>query len=247
MEVNISNLSIMYNIKNLDESFLRKNLLKKIFLKKENKNGQFLALQNINFKLVKGDRLGIIGANGSGKSTLIKCLANILNPTEGSNKKVDGKFLPIIEPWALAEPTDSVLNNITLIGLLLGFKKKYIEDNVETILKFSELEKHKNFQFSSLSTGMKMRLIFAVVFLLKTEIFFIDEFLTTGDEKFREKGFNHLIKQSQDNIIVLCSHEREIIKIFCNKILVLNKGKQEFFGDINEGFKIYDQIILNNN
>ena len=93
MEVNISNLSIMYNIKNLDESFLRKNLLKKIFLKKENKNGQFLALQNINFKLVKGDRLGIIGANGSGKSTLIKCLANILNPTEGSNKKVDGKFL----------------------------------------------------------------------------------------------------------------------------------------------------------
>ena len=244
MEIIVKNLSLAYNVKNLDSSFLRKSLIKKFFSKSNKKIDQIWALNNLNFELSKGDRLGVIGPNGSGKSTLIKCLSNIYKPAEGSEVIVSGKFLPIIEPWALSEPVDSVVNNIILIGLILGFDKKYIVNNIDNILKFSELENKKDYQFSSLSTGMKLRLIFAIVFLLETEIFLIDEFLTTGDEKFRKKCFTHLIEKTQNSITVICSHERNTIKEFCNKVLVLEKGKQAYFGDIDEGFRKYDEIIM---
>mgnify|MGYP001262772475 CR=1 FL=1 len=242
MHIEVKNLSLIYKIKSLDGSFLRKNLIKKIFSKKKTIE-QFWALKNINFNLTNGDRLGVVGTNGSGKSTLIKCLSGILSPTSGSEINISGKFLPIIEPWSLSEPTDSVENNIFLTGLILGFEKNYIKDNLENILEFSELKDYKNFQFSSLSTGMKLKLIFAIVFLLKTEIFFIDEFLTTGDERFREKSYNHLIQETRKNITVICSHERGTIKSFCNKLLVLNKGNQEYFGDVEEGFETYDKFL----
>jgi len=245
MEVEVKNLSLIFNIKDIDGSFLRKKILKKLFFKKKKSKIQFQALENINFKLNNGDRLGIIGANGSGKSTLIKCLSGILTPVKNSYIGIKGKFIPIIEPWSLCEPTDSVLNNIKLVGLILGFNKNYIEKNIERILEFSDLSERRYFQFSSLSTGMKLKLIFALVFLLKTEIFFIDEFLTTGDEKFREKSYKHLIKETENKIVVICSHEREAIKTFCNKVLLLDKGNQIFFGDVEEGFKKYDQIIKN--
>ena len=242
MNVEVSNLSLVYKVKSLDGSFLRKNLIKKL-LKKKEKEQKFWALKNINFKLTNGDRLGVVGANGSGKSTLIKCLSGILSPTEGSKININGKFLPIIEPWSLFEPIDSVENNIYLTGLILGFQKKYVLENIDNILKFSDLKEYRNFQFSSLSTGMKLRLIFAIVFLLKTEIFFIDEFLTTGDERFREKSYSHLLEETKNNITVICSHERSTIKSFCNKILVLNKGNQEYFGEVDAGFKVYDKFI----
>lgn len=242
MEVEVKNLSINYQIKTLDGSFLRKNLIKKIF-SKQKVNEDFWALKNISFKLNDGDRLGVVGTNGSGKSTLIKCLSGILTPIEGSKVNISGKFIPIIEPWALFEITDSVVNNILVTGLLLGFKKKYILENVDNILNFSELTKYKDFQLSALSTGMKLRLIFALVFLLKTDIFFIDEFLTAGDERFRERSLSYLLEETEKKITVICSHERSTIKSFCNKILVLNKGKQEFFGEIDEGFKVYDKLL----
>ena len=244
MEVIVKNLSLAYNVKSLDSSFLRKNLLKRIFSKKENiKNDQIWALKNINFNLNNGDRLGVIGPNGSGKSTLIKCISKIHKPAEGSEITIKGKFLPIIEPWSLAEPMDSVENNILLIGLTYGFKKKYILEKLTKILKFSELEQKKNYQFSSLSSGMKLRLIFSVVFVLETEIFFIDEFLSTGDENFRKRGLKLLNDKTANSISIICSHERETIKSFCNKILLLNSGEQLFFGDIQKGFDMYDKLI----
>ena len=190
--------------------------------------------------------MGIIGTNGSGKSTLIKTLSGILSPVEGSKISIQGKFVPIIEPWGLAEITDSLENNIFLIGLILGFKKNDIKRNLEKILKFSDLEDKKVHQFSSLSTGMKLRLVFAIVFIMGCQIFFMDEFLTTGDEKFRNKVIKHLNNISQDAITVICSHERKLIQDFCNKILVLDKGEQIYFGDIDKGFEIYNNLTINN-
>jgi ABC-type polysaccharide/polyol phosphate transport system ATPase subunit len=85
--------------------------------------------------------------------------------------------------------------------------------------------------------------LFSIVFILDSEIFLIDEFLTTGDEKFRKKGLQLLEKTKNNSILVLCSHDRSAIKEFCNKILVLNKGKQEYFGSIEDGYKIYDKLM----
>lgn len=245
MFVEVNNLSLLFKVKDIDSTFLRKNLLKKI-LNKNSKANDLWALKNINFNLNKGDRMGIVGTNGSGKSTLIKTLSGILSPVEGSKINIQGKFVPIIEPWGLAEITDSLENNIFLIGLILGFKKNDIKRNLAKILKFSDLEDKKVHQFSSLSTGMKLRLVFAIVFIMGSQIFFMDEFMTTGDEKFRNKVIKHLNDISQDIITVICSHERKLIQDFCNKILVLDKGEQIYFGDIDKGFEIYNNLTINN-
>jgi ABC-type polysaccharide/polyol phosphate transport system ATPase subunit len=243
MHNKVENLSITYFLKSPNDGFLRRKMLNKLLKKEQEENKLIYALQNLNFELKEGDRLGIVGPNGSGKSTLIKCLSGIIFPNEDSIIDIHGKCLSIIDPGALAETTDTILNNIIIIGLLLGFEKKTILKKINGILEFSELDDYANHRFSTLSTGMKLKLLFSIVFILDSEIFLIDEFLTTGDEKFRKKGLQLLEKTKNNSILVLCSHDRSAIKEFCNKILVLNKGKQEYFGAIEDGYKVYDKLM----
>jgi len=243
MHIKVKNLSITYFLKSIHDGFLRKKMMNKLLKKKQDEKKLIYALQNLNFELKEGDRLGIIGSNGSGKSTLIKCLSGIIFPNDDSIIDINGKCLSIIDPGALAEVTDTVLNNIIIIGLLLGFEKKIILQKISSILEFSELDDYATHRFSSLSSGMKLKLLFSIVFILDSEIFLIDEFLTTGDEKFRKKGVQLLEKTKTNSILVLCSHDRSAIKEFCNKILVLNNGKQEYFGNIEDGYKIYDKLM----
>ena len=243
MHIKVENLSITYFLKSINDGFLRKKMMNKLLKKKQEEKKLIYALQNLNFELKEGDRLGIIGPNGSGKSTLIKCLSGIIFPNKDSIIDIHGKCLSIIDPGALAESTDTILNNIIIIGLLLGFKKQIILQKINSILEFSELDDYTNHRYSTLSSGMKLKLLFSIVFILDSEIFLIDEFLTTGDEKFRKKGIQLLEKTKKNSILVLCSHDRSAIKEFCNKILVLNYGKQEYFGNIEDGYKIYDKLM----
>lgn len=251
MKITIENLSLTYPLRSLDHYLFRSRLVqifKNFFLKNKNeenikKNKNLTALKNISFELQSNDRCGLIGLNGSGKSTLLSCLSGIIEPTTG-NTNIDYKYsIPIIQPYTICEGDDTVRNNIIIVGLLLGFSKKKIVTQISQILKFSELEDYENLPFATLSQGMKFRMVFATCFILEgKKIYFIDEFFTTGDEKFQNFGFQY-IKDKSDCIIIVCSHNRKIIEKFCNKILVLNKGDQVFFGDIHEGLKIYDQII----
>ena len=257
MKVEVKNLVLKYPIKNLDNYLFRARMLRKIknlIFKNKNTNTNnieekplddgIVALKNINFTINNNDRLGLIGLNGSGKSTLLKCLSNILPHNEGSIKIEGAEYLPIIQPYAMCEPDDTLYNNIILISQILGFEKKEIEPQIEKILDFSELTEYKHRTIATLSTGMKFRFVFAVSFVLKGKnIFFIDEFLTTGDEKFQNKGFDY-IKNKTDCIIVLCSHSRRLIEKFCNKVLILNKGEQVFFGDTSQGLDKYNNLIV---
>ena len=124
MHIKVENLSITYFLKSIHDGFLRRKMMNKLLKKKQEEKKLIYALQNLNFELKEGDRLGIIGPNGSGKSTLIKCLSGIIFPNKDSIIDINGKCLSIIDPGALAESTDTILNNIIIIGLLLGFKKK---------------------------------------------------------------------------------------------------------------------------
>ena len=126
MHIKVKNLSVSYFLTSVQDGFLRKKMIRKLLKKNIEKKNIVQALQNINFELNEGDRLGIIGPNGSGKSTLIKCLSGIIFPNRDSIIDIHGKCLSIIEPGALAENTDTILNNIIIIGLLLGFKKETI-------------------------------------------------------------------------------------------------------------------------
>ncbi len=261
MKVVVKNLELTYPILTGDSFLGRKSLIKKItdafkFNKKtvektfsnENK-GQIYnlkALKGINFELKPGDRLGLMGLNGSGKSSLIKCLSNILPADDGSEINIEGSYLPIISPIHFCEREDTVLNNLITVGLLLGFKKDEVIKNAREILDFAEIKNYQNFPFASLSTGMGFRLISSICFILKRDNYFIDEFLTTGDEKFQNKSFKVIDERSKGNIIVLCSHSQRMIEKFCNKILILNKGEQVYFGDISEGLNEYRKIINKN-
>jgi len=260
MNIKIENLCLTYPIISGDSFLARKNLIDKILnifkkknnksklsdnIKEKNKNYKINALKNINFELQAGDRLGLVGLNGSGKSTLLKCLSGILQPDLNSKINIEGTFLPIINPINFCEAEDTVLNNLILISMILGFKIEYVRNNIDSILKFSELQEYKNYPFSTLSTGMRFRLIFAICFVLERDIYFIDEFLTTGDEKFQNKGFHFINNKKKLPIIILCSHSQETIKKFCNKILLLEKGEQIFIGGVDEGLKIFKKIISN--
>ena len=219
--------------------FNKKNSIDKFVKKRDH----IVALDDINFNLESNDRVGLIGLNGSGKSTLLSTLAGIYTPSSGQIN-VDYNFsIPIIQPYSVCEPDDTIHNNIIVIGLLLGFKKKQIETQMNEILEFAELEEYQNLPVATLSQGMKFKMVFAVCFILDGKnVYFIDEFFTTGDEKFQNRGFDYINKK-KECIIMVCSHSRRIIESFCNKILILDKGKQIFFGDIAEGFKIYNNII----
>ena len=147
MHIKVKDLSITYLLVSAQGGFFRKQMINKLLKNKTENKKLVNALQNLNFELKEGDRLGIIGPNGSGKSTLIRCLSGILYPNDNSIIDIHGKCLSIIDPGALAETTDTILNNIIIIGLLLGFKKKTILQKISNILDFSELEDYANNSF----------------------------------------------------------------------------------------------------
>ena len=255
MHIKVKNLSLTYPIRSADSAFLRKKLvnklLKKQIEKKEDNDvttmNKIDALKNINFEIFEGDKLGVVGSNGSGKSTLISCLSGILEPNHGSKIDINGTVTPIIDPSGLAEPTDTVLNNIILIGQILCNDKQHIKQKLNEIVDFSELKKYQMVRYSNLSSGMKLKLITSILLFIKTEILISDEFFVIGDERFQQKIFNFFgNKNSKKNITVICSHSRDLINKFCNKILVLDKGNRQFFGDVDEGFRLYENILKNN-
>lgn len=153
MKVEVKNLVLNYPIKNINNYLFRAKLIRKIknifLVNKDNKNtiknfeSSITALDKINFSIVKNDRLGLIGLNGSGKSTLLKCLSNILPHDQGEIRIEGAKYLPIIQPYAMCEPDDTLYNNIFLISQILGFKKKDIENQIDEILEFAELSDYK--------------------------------------------------------------------------------------------------------
>ena len=248
MHVKVKNLSLTYPVIS-SESYLEKksffHFTKDKFnnLKNKKEIKDIKALNNINLEINEGDKVGLIGLNGSGKSTLLKCLSNILDPDHGSEIDISGSFVPILNPMVFCESEDTLVNNIILMGLLFHFKKKFILEKIDEILKFSELENYRNLPFGSLSTGMMFRLVFAICFILKKDIYFIDEFLTTGDERFQNKGFEFIKSTFKKNIIILCSHSQRVINTFCDKVIIINKGEKIFFGDVSEGLEIYRNLI----
>lgn len=254
IKLDIINLTVHYPLKSINQYLFRLKIItkfKNFFYKNKNisqyeTKKKIVALKNINFNLIQGDRLGLIGLNGSGKSTLLKSLSNILPKTSGLINMDNNEFLPIIQPQAMCEPDDTVNNNLLLLGLYFGYDKKTIFENIDKILSFADLVDYKNLPLNTLSTGMKFRLVFSLCFLIdKKKLFFIDEFLTTGDEKFQNKGFDYINNNFSSNIIVLCSHSRRVIEKFCNKVLILNSGEQIYFGPTEKGLEIYENLIKN--
>lgn len=189
-----------------------------------------LVLDNINLVVEKGEKIGIIGANGSGKSTLLKIISGILKPTSGI-VRVRGQVAPLIELGAGFDAEISVMDNILLYGVLLGFSRTEMKKRARSILEFAELEDYALVPVKGLSSGMVARLGFAIATDVQPEILILDEVLSVGDESFKNKCKQRMEKFWDDNVTILVvSHDLEFVKQSCNKLIFLNNGKVKFMG-----------------
>ena len=190
-----------------------------------------LVLDNINLVVEKGQKIGIIGANGSGKSTLLKIISGILKPTSGI-VRVRGQVAPLIELGAGFDAEISVMDNILLYGVLLGFSRSEMKKRARSILEFAELEDYALVPVKGLSSGMVARLGFSIATDVQPDILILDEVLSVGDESFKNKCKQRMEKFWDDNVTILVvSHDLEFVKKSCNKLIFLSNGKVKFMGD----------------
>jgi len=197
------------------------------------KKGIHIALDNVSFDVYKGDRLGIIGSNGSGKTTLLKLIAGITKQQEG-NIKINGKVVSLIDLSAGFHPDLTGEENIFLNGLVIGMTKSEIEEKKQAIIEYADIGKFIDAPLYTYSSGMKLRLGFAVAVHSNPDVLLIDEGFAVGDENFRKKAYEKITKlKKKKKTIVMVSHWLGELERNCNKFLWLEKGKMMFFGGKN--------------
>ena len=237
----VENMSMMFNLNkekvdNLKEYFIKLVTRKLHFT-------EFWALNDISFTVEKGDRVGVLGFNGAGKSTLLKVIAGVLKPTKG-NVKVSGVIAPMLELGAGFDMNYSGKENIYLYGATMGYSRKFIEEKYDEIVEFSELGDFINVPVKNYSSGMRARLGFAIATAVEPEILILDEVLSVGDAKFRQKSEAKIRSMFDKGITVLfVSHSTQQVLNICNKAIILEKGKLIAQGDAKEICDKYNQMV----
>jgi lipopolysaccharide transport system ATP-binding protein len=199
----------------------------------------FWALQDVSFEVSEGEVLGIIGHNGAGKSTLLKILSRITDPTRGEIR-INGRVSSLLEVGTGFHPELSGRENIYMNGTILGMRKKEIDEKLDEIIAFSGVEKHIDTTVKFYSSGMKVRLGFAVAAHLEPEILVIDEVLAVGDLEFQRKCLGKMQDVAGSGRTVLfVSHAMSAIKQLCTSCLVMNNGRIVFKGSVSEAVQMY--------
>ena len=192
---------------------------------------EFWADRNITFALEKGDMLGIIGTNGAGKSTLLKAVSGIMVPTEG-HMEINGSVAALLELASGFDGDLTVKENTYLRGALLGYTRKFMDEQYNAIIEFAELKDFQDRLFKQLSSGMKSRLAFSIACLVQPDILILDEVLSVGDGAFRKKSGEKMKEILAGGVTgILVSHSLGQVRELCNKILWLDHGKQIAFTD----------------
>jgi lipopolysaccharide transport system ATP-binding protein len=206
---------------------------------------EFWALKGVNFSINQGESLGVIGENGSGKSTLLKIIANIIRPDKGRTT-TKGKIAPILELGVGFHPELTVKENSMVYGSILGLKNRDLENELDSILQFAELERFRDAKLKNLSSGMQIRLGFSVAIKTNPDVFLIDEALAVGDIEFQKKCINKFKEfKDQYKSIILVSHSMDLIKQFCERVLLLSKGSVVSYGETGKVIKEYKKLIKN--
>ena len=220
-------------------SYDLKRTVLNFFEGKYRKPSKKLVLSDINLVVESGEQIGIIGANGSGKSTLLKLICGILQPTIGT-VKVRGQISPLIELGAGFEPDLSVMDNIILYGVMLGFSRTEMRERARLILEFAELEDYKLIPVKGLSSGMIARLGFAIATDVHPDILILDEVLSVGDESFKHKCQRRMESfwENQATILVV-SHDLPFIRESCKRVIWLEKGKINLSGTSDDVVNCY--------
>ena len=198
------------------------------------------ALRDISFDVREGEVLGIIGKNGAGKSTLLKILSQVTGPTTGSIKS-KGRIASLLEVGTGFHPEMTGKENIFLNGAILGMTKKEIASKLDEIVNFSGCERYIDTPVKRYSSGMKVRLAFAVAAHLEPDILIVDEVLAVGDAEFQKKAIGKMqdISNSDGRTVLFVSHSMAAVKSLCQNGIVLKDGQINFYGEINNAVSNY--------
>ncbi|WP_426993728.1 ABC transporter ATP-binding protein [Methylomonas sp. CM2] len=235
-----------YQYNSLSESLSRgiKKLGKTLLHPLQNNGGveiteEFWALKDINFEIKQGDRVGIIGRNGAGKSTLLKILSRITHPSTGKIT-INGRVSSLLEVGTGFHPELTGRENIFLNGAILGMRKQEIQKKFDEIVDFAEVEKFLDTPVKHYSSGMYVRLAFAVAAHLEPEILIVDEVLAVGDAQFQKKCLGRMEEVGQEGrAILFVSHQMAAIQRLCDKALVLDNGQIKCIDKTETAINLY--------
>jgi lipopolysaccharide transport system ATP-binding protein len=245
--IRVEGLSKCYEVYELPrdrlKQFLYSGLTNILGLKPQKFFREFWALKDISFELNKGDSLGIVGKNGSGKSTLLQILCGILSSTSGSFEVV-GRVVALLELGSGFNPEFSGRENIYLNASLLGLNREEIDSYLDQIIDFAEVDAHLDQPLRTYSTGMMLRLAFAVAVHSNPDILVIDEALAVGDELFQRKCFSKIESMRRLGVtLVIVSHSSSAIIEHCNKVIFLHHGNKFAFGHPKDVIGFYHKYI----
>lgn len=208
--------------------------------KSQNQDEYVWALKDINFEVKQGEVLGIIGKNGAGKSTLLKLLSRVTAPTLG-NIKIRGRIASLLEVGTGFHPELTGRENIFLNGAILGMNKAEIRNKFDEIVNFAGVSKYIDTPVKRYSSGMYVRLAFAVAAHLEPEILIVDEVLAVGDAEFQKKAIGKMqdVSRNEGRTVLFVSHNMTAVKNLCNSGILLNNGTIEFSGEIERVVNYY--------
>ena len=230
--------SLLYGLQDLGGELLGQSKNREKLRKKE-----FWALKNISIELKRGESLGLIGRNGAGKSTLLKILNGLIKPDIGS-VEMRGNVGALIELGAGFNPVLTGKENVYINGAVLGFSRREIDERLVDIFNFAQIDDFIDTPVQYYSSGMKVRLGFAVASQLKPDILLLDEVLAVGDEAFKKKCFDFLYHlQNQGTSFILVSHNPYAIERMCSHVLVLNKGEIAAFDEAKKAISHYHGLL----
>jgi len=240
--INLQSVSVefpIYSGRNLKNQFI--HLATGGYIRSDSKKLIVTALKNITLSIKNGDQIGLIGHNGSGKSTLLRVMSKIYEPTQGQIK-IQGQISCILDLLQGIEAEFTGYDNIQMRGTLMGLTRQEIHAKKEEIAEFSGLGDYLSMPVRTYSSGMKMRLAFAVSASIKPEILLIDEVFGAGDTNFLEKARKKMSSlMNESRIVVLASHTNNLIKDFCNKAILLERGSIKYFGAVQTALDLYNE------
>ena len=236
--IQVKHLDKMYKLYNKPSDRLRETLGFKVPVR------EHYALRDVNFQVERGETVGIIGTNGSGKSTILKIITGVLNPTAGE-VKVDGRISALLELGAGFNMEYTGIENVYLNGTMMGFSKEEVDARLQDILDFADIGDFVYQPVKSYSSGMFVRLAFAVAINIDPEILIVDEALSVGDVFFQAKCYRKFEEfKKMGKTILFVRHDLSSISRYCDRVILLNKGVKLEEGSPKQMVDMYKQLLV---
>ena len=202
------------------------------------------ALKHVSFEVKKGETIGIIGTNGSGKSTILKIITGVLSPTSGE-VEIDGRISALLELGAGFNMEYTGIENVYLNGMMMGFSREEMDARLDDILKFADIGDFVHQPCKTYSSGMFVRLAFAVAINIDPEILIVDEALSVGDVFFQAKCYKKFEDfKAQGKTILFVSHDISSVAKYCDRVILLNKGDKLAEGNAKDMINLYKRFCL---